>query len=163
AEFPQIGIPISWLIVSPNGRFVAAQCDGADQHRLVVWDGISRQPVVSFTNQMLQTAVDFSGDSSRLAVGLPEGRIDVFALPQERIISLPLSNAPGESRVPLCVRLDPAGHQLAESSYSSQFVQIWKLDGQPDIRGASPATRLFHSGLVAAMAWSADGQQLATA
>jgi WD40 repeat protein len=161
AEFPSIGIPISWLGVSPNGRFVAAQYDGADQHRLIVWDGISRQPVLSFTNQMLQTAVDFSGDGTRLAVGLPLGQIEVFSLPSKKIASLTSSNRTGEPRAPMCVRLDAFGHRLAESSRSSQIVQIWNLANPPEIKG--PSTRLFHSGLVVAMAWSADGQQLATA
>jgi WD40 repeat protein len=162
AEFPSNGIPISWLAVSPNGRFVAAQYDGADQHRLVVWDGVSQQPVLSLTNQMLQTAVDFSGDSSRLAVGLPEGRIDIFSLPQKRIVSLTLSNLIGEPRAPMCVRLDASGQRLAESSRSSQIVQIWKV-GEPETTIDQAPTPLTHSGLVVAMAWSADGQQLATA
>ena len=76
-ELNQLGIPVSWIALSPSGRFAAAQYDSADEHRLTIWDGQSESTILSFTNRVLQSSLDFSADSSKVAIGFLRRRLSL--------------------------------------------------------------------------------------
>jgi WD40 repeat protein len=152
------GMPVSWIALSPSGKFLAAQYDSGDKHRLTIWDGESKRVILSFTNRVLQSALDFSADSSKLAIGFPDGHVSVFSLPDgNSLVSLPLRVSIAEPQAPACIRFDPSGNRLAVSSRDSYRVQVWDLI-------TSVATHdLSHRSSVIAMAWHPEGSQLATA
>ncbi len=157
ALLPPVGLPVSWIALSPDGQYAAAQYDGTNEHRFVLWDGRAEKKLLSRTNQLQPNALDFSKDSSKAAVGFSHGQIEVFSLSEPKPpVSLELREVTGLSRAPTYVRLAPSGERLAESSDSSIFVNIWTLSSRT-------STSLPHRASVSALAWSPDDNYLATA
>ena len=159
---PAVGLQVAWMAISPDGNLVAVQYGVPGQGRFIVWEADTERRVVDLEGHVPSSAIDFNEAGTVLAFAYLEtpGRsvLRAIALPDGReLLTRSLLEETGILRVPTCLRLDPSGRFLAESSGSSYHVSIWDLSlGERD-------RQLYHRGEVVAMAWSEDGQQLATA
>ncbi len=154
---PPTGLPVSWIALSPDARFAAAQYVDESLARFVLWDVQAGKTLLSWTNQLQPNAVDFSADSSKAAMGFSHGAIEVVSLREGgTLATLRREERTGLSRISACVRLDSSGERLAESSANSTHVRIWRISDKTFKELAYPSP-------VRALAWSSDGNHLAAA
>jgi serine/threonine protein kinase/WD40 repeat protein len=151
---PGTGAWIVQMKFSPDGRYFAGVYVFPDRRpsQAVVWDLSLAAKVFEKRSDQEQFGLDFSPDSSSLALAGSDGSILIFAIPggQE------LSHLEKSCR-PNTLTFDPTGRRLAVLSLEDKVVEIRDLD-----RGGRPAARFVHSGGVWGSAWRADGKLLAT-
>jgi WD40 repeat protein len=159
-RIPAIGMPVSWLTLSPGALYVAAGYHRDDQDRFVVWASSSRQAVFDSTNRVRVSAVDFSADNSKMVVCLGEGSTSVLELPGgARLASLPAVEEVEETqraRDVASVRFDWAGQQIGNSALGSLRAQIQNWKDQT-------TSYAFRPDDITALAWSPDGRHIAMA
>ncbi len=145
------------VVLSRNGRFLAVQEEEDGGNQLAVWDCQLSKPVLLVTNSIAANAVDFSADSSKLAVGLREGVIWVFGLSDgKRIATLSEQAHIEEPRQFTTLRFDPTGSRLAEVSRNSNHAVVYDLYSQTTVSLPQRSSGV-------AVAWHPTGQQLAIA
>lgn len=158
-QIPSIGMPVSWVSLSPSGHYLAAGYNRGDQDRFIIWSSTSRQSVFESNDRVRASAVDFSVDNSKMVACLGEGRMVVVELPSGKPLELPPSlEASQRARDVACVRFDWAGQRIGDWAFGSQLVQIqnWK-DRTP------PPPPVHRADLITALAWSPDGWNIAIA
>ena len=155
-SLPGSGLPIELLLFSPSSRYLAAKYKAGTTHEFVVWDWRSRSATLRLPREINGEAWDFSPDNKRLAIGQPEGRIQVYSLESGTMSAeLPLQLGTQRARVPNCIRFHPFANQLAESCESSYEVHIWNLETR------QMANSFYHREPVLRLAWHPDGEWLA--
>jgi WD40 repeat protein len=158
ASLPGFDQPVERLRFDPMGSFLAVEYRGISQTQIVVWNWRAKRQLFTRPYGVSGEALDFSGDGRRLAVGGPEGKVEVFALPEGELqCTLELKLDSREPRPPQALRLSPSGDLLAVSSTDDQYVELWDLGTRKRI------APLYHVGLVRDLAWHPGGQLLAAA
>ena len=156
-QLPSMGIPLSWVTLSPDGRYVAAAYQKGEQDRFVVWGTGSRQAVFDCTNRVRESAVDFSADNTKVVVYLAPDSLEVLVLPDgEPLKSFKPLEATQRPRDVVCVRFDAAGQQIADSAAGSHQAHVRNLTNLE-------STGVFRPEDITALAWSPDGRHIATA
>jgi Tol biopolymer transport system component len=145
------GVPIRHVAFRPDGQSIAA-IDHLGRVRIrpaVDGGGIERDLDV----HGLATAMTFSPDGRRLAIGRDEPDVVLFDLnggSPERLPGIPVRRTSD-------LRFSPDGRILAVSSYMSSAILLWDLEA-----GRLRRTLQGDSSAVRAMAFSPDGRTLAT-
>jgi WD40 repeat protein len=159
-ELSGFGLPVQWMHFDPNDRFLAAGYgrNGVEEHRCVVWSLSNGSKVLDFAEPVLKEAVDFSRDGSLFAVGFKRQHVQVYDLiGPTMLFESPEDKVRTEDDYPvMCVRFDPAGRQVAESSKGGLNVDIWNI-------AKNVSTSYEHPAEVVHLDWGPDGTQLATA
>jgi WD40 repeat protein len=140
------------LAVSPGGERVAAVA----RQEIRLWDLTTGRPLPGLpVAGAAVTALGFRPDGRHLAVGLKDPpRVQVWDLATAQVDNEP-DGVPG---VPRCLAYRPDGQGLACGT-AAGLARYWPLAG-----GKSPGRSLVgHSGLVRALAFTADGKHLLTA
>jgi WD40 repeat protein len=159
---PGLGLPVQWMRFDPDDRFLAAAYggEGSEETRCVVWNLENRSKVLDFKEPVLKEAVDFSRSGHRLAVGFNQQRIRVYDLiGRTELFESPKDPVRTEGYPVVCVRFDPAGRYVAESSTGSLYVNIWDIATEVP----KPYQRYPHPAEVVHLDWAPQGAQLATA
>lgn len=158
ASLPGFDQPVERLRFDPVGSVLAAEYCGQSQTQIVVWNWRAQRQLFNRSYGVSGESLDFSADGRKLAVGGPEGTVEVFALPEGELqCTLELKLDSGEPRAPQAMRLSPSGDLLAVSSLDDQYVELWNLGTTQKI--AQP----YHAGVVHDLAWHPGGQLLAAA
>jgi len=137
------------LRFSPNGKYLAVQFEKSGVSSLNIWDFDKGQSVLSVAATNWQ-AFDFSGDSSRIAIGLKKDRSIV-------VHDLTTGERVGDidyGRVPRKVRFDPAGERIAAIAGTPE-VAIF------DVVTGSLIKKLTHLRNAMSIAWHPEGETLA--
>ncbi len=136
------------LLLSPDGRFVAALSSG----ELQVWDVDGGRPVFPQPVPARPPSV-FSGDSGRLMAIGPDDSIGLWDLRTGRQICTLRTGI-----APYALAIHPEGHQVAVGYREhAAVVEIWDTDSGRKMTEL-PAG---NAGFVGAIAWHPDGRQLA--
>jgi WD40 repeat protein len=156
-----------WLVeqvrFAPDGIVLVAEYRSGSQSQVTIWDWKRNAPLfaLKLTNAVHVAAMDFSLEGQQLAIGLSDGRVNVYSLPAGGLLAeLELKLDTGRARVPQVVRFSPCGNLLAESCLDDAHVQIWNLHG---LHGPELFAGLFHAGEVSDISWHHRGELLATA
>lgn len=149
------GMPAWVLRFSPDGRYLAAKYHPPNQDaksRCVIWNWRSRAVQLAVAEGMHHSAVDFTADSRRLAVGHEDGTILLFDLETRQEVSrLEAGLAPHS------LAFHPLRRSLAVSSLDEPLVKLLHLDG-----GEAPRI-LSSTSAVRGVAWHPGGELLAGA
>ncbi len=143
------GPPVKW---SPDGRWLAVGQDNPGSKLAVqLWgsDG-AKGPSLTIEERSGPAILAWSPDSRWLARGGTDGRIGLWEVDGTRGPVL----AAHESMVS-GLAWSPSGDRLASVSRNDKFLRLWQPDGTPGL-----STELDNPGY--AVAWSPDGQQIAT-
>jgi serine/threonine protein kinase/WD40 repeat protein/Flp pilus assembly protein TadD len=143
----------TYLMFSPDGRYLAiGYYGGRGADHCIVWDvqqgeKIRESPLIPVV--VHGGGFAFSADSRRLAVGLPEGQIAVYDLPQHKELL-----RTDQDWKPEKIAFHPDGGRLA---FTSRQPEVRVLDVAAGKIVASFDVPSHTSGI----AWSPDGQRLA--
>jgi serine/threonine protein kinase/WD40 repeat protein len=139
---------------SPDGRFLAAiyGLPDARQNRAFVWDLSQGAKMFEKPSAPRGFGLDFSPDSSRIALAGSDGSIGIFAITGGRQLS-----RLEKSCRPHTLAFDPTGQRLAVSSLEDHLVEIRDLDNAGRV-----AAKFAHPSGVYHSAWRGDGKLLAT-
>jgi WD40 repeat protein len=138
------------LAVSRDGSFVAA----AQASGISVWELATNEPVGTTAEPEQSTALAFSADDRRLAIGTGAGTIRIWTPSEDRLAAL----AEAGGRV-TSVAFSPQGDRLA-AGFGNGTLEVWsvrdgrRLSQRLEHRRASP---------VSSIAFSRGGRQLVTA
>ena len=150
------GTAATWLAFSPNGTFLAALYGRDSRNELIVWNWLNKKQVLRLSAAVSGRAVDFSPDSGRIAVGLADGSIAIYALDANAASKTPLRTLRSELvRPTMQLRFHPSAPRLAACSGTSLYVQIW------DLEDGKIAHSLFYSAPVLCLDWHPLGYMLA--
>jgi WD40 repeat protein len=149
---PGIGLRVTELCYSADGRFLAASYDGSpDSIPVRVWD-LERQQIIPMDAPIRACrTVEFDSTSKHVAVADLHGLIFVMDLSSGSQLRSFEPRA-----MPSRLRFDPAGRRLAISSDADPVVQIL------DIQTGRTNQSLPHPVPVRGMAWHPGGVLLAT-
>jgi WD40 repeat protein len=139
---------------SPNGRYFAAIYCFPDSPpgRAFVWDLAQGAKMFEKPAHPGGLGLDFSPDSSRIALAGGDGSIGIFAIAGGQELS-----RLEKSCRPNTLSFDPTGRRLAVSSVDDHLVEIRDLDD-----GGRVAAKFAHPSGVICSAWRGDGKLLAT-
>jgi len=155
---PGFGLPVRQLRFGPKEAVLLAEYRGGSQDQIVLWNWQKGQKLFELPHGIHASAVDFSADGRKLALGQNSGRVIIYALPQGQILrELELKWESGLPRTPQVLRFHPSGELLAESCLDDLNVQVW------DLNLGQRALRLYHPDKVYDLAWQPNGEVLATA
>jgi WD40 repeat protein len=138
------------LAVSRDGSFVAA----ADGTRISVWRVGTNEPVGAIEEDQSTTAIAFSADGRRLAVGTANGTIHIWTPAGRRVAAFD-----GPNRRVMNVVFSPDAHRLA-AGFGDGTLAVWSVRERRRLyqllehRPAKPVT---------SVAFSSGGQRLVTA
>lgn len=140
---------VSW---SPNGEYIA----GNDGSRVLVWKaGISSEASYSLLQRNTSsssTAIAWSPDSSRLAVGDYDGTVNIWDIFRKAIVS----TYHGHTLAIHELAWSPDGKRIASAS-EDKTVQVWDTTS-----GQNLVTYKDHNSSVTTVAWSHDGKYIAS-
>jgi WD40 repeat protein len=139
---------------SLDGRYFAAiyTFKDASPSKALVWDLSQGAKILEQPSDEVGIGLDFSPDSSSIALVGSNGSIGIFAIPGGQ--ELP---HPERSCRPHTLAFDPTGRRLAVSSMEDKVVEIRDLD-----KGGRVETKFAHPSGVFQSAWRSDGKLLAT-
>jgi WD40 repeat protein len=158
ATLSGFGHPVERLRFSPTNDLLLAAYRGLETNYLMVWDWRKNQELLGADHSLRATAMDFSADGEKLAIGCPDGWVQIYALPSGKLLNeFPSRLESGAPRSAQAIRFNPSGELLAISSPDDQFAEVWTLGS-----GRQPA-RLYHADLVYDLAWHPRGHLLAAA
>jgi eukaryotic-like serine/threonine-protein kinase len=144
-------IPPTFLRFSPDARYLAFRTSQDDNAEIKIWDLAENQIIL--THRVNEQAVDFSPDSTKVAVGDDNGEIRLFSLPSGKPTGPPIKF----ERPCYALKFSPEGRRIAVSSNQSWNVLVF--DAGTGERGKI----LRHDGVVRDLAWHPAGNLLATA
>jgi serine/threonine protein kinase/WD40 repeat protein len=139
---------------SPDGRHLAAiyTFKDASPSKVLVWDLSKGAKILEQPSYEDGAGLDFSPDSSSLALVGSDGSISIFAIARGQELS-----RLQKSCRPHTLAFDPTGRRLAVSSMQDKVVEIRDLD-----KGGRVETKFAHPSGVYQSAWRGDGKLLAT-
>jgi len=142
--------PVRALAVSRDGSFVAA----ADGTRVSVWRVGTDEPVGAIEEDQPTTAIAFSVDARRLAVGTANGTIRIWTLSGRRVAAFD-----GPKRRVVNVVFSPEADRLA-AGFGDGTLAVWSVRERRRLN-----QRLEHrqGKSVMSVAFSSGGQRLVTA
>jgi serine/threonine protein kinase/WD40 repeat protein len=145
---------VSEMKFSPDGRYLAAiyNFPGAPPGRAFVWELSQGATMLEKPTDPGECGLDFSPDSSRIALAGGDGSIGIIAIAGGQELSH-LEKSCG----PHTLAFDPTGRRLAVASVEDHLVEIRDLD-----EGGRVAATFAHPSGVYRSAWRGDGQLLAT-
>ena len=135
---------------SPDGSHLAAAMQYDGGHELSLWDLKRSRAVIQVAQGARAMAIDFSPDGTTLAAGQPDGTLALYQTSDGARIS-----SRNLDLIPHAIRFAPDGSTLAVSADNV----AWVLD----LKIQDPLQILMHPAAVHAVAWSPDGELLATA
>ncbi|MEX2119654.1 MAG: protein kinase [Pirellulales bacterium] len=136
---------------SPNGKLLATKHRLGQTNVVRVWRLGQPEPVLESPVSHNGLGVDFSPDSRRLAVGLPDSGIALFELAGgRRLKRFPIGYSP------TCVRFHPEGSRLALCEGGQTDVRVFDLEEES-------LASFKHPRQVFDVAWAPSGDLLATA
>jgi serine/threonine protein kinase/WD40 repeat protein len=141
----------AWIIkFSPDGRLLAAKYHSENRMfpQLYVWDLRSRQAALKIP---AVCSFDISGDSRWLAVGQPEGTIQLYDLTSAKGEFKALPRGP----LPNGLAFHPDGRSLAVWTSQPRVVQVL------DVQSGKVLMTFSHPSAPLAVAWHPDGKLLA--
>jgi WD40 repeat protein/serine/threonine protein kinase len=152
-RLPGSGIRAQVLQFNPCGRFLAAVYHHYSPKDFWIWDVDRGQAILKLAQgDLAGIGFAFSPDGQQVAVGQPDGTIYLYDFVSGKELKALSAGLPTHS-----MRFHPNGRKLAVSSlHSPPGVQIRDLD-------TNDVTALSHPSSVRGLAWSADGELLATA
>jgi WD40 repeat protein len=158
SALPPTATPATRVRFSPYGRFLAAEYRGEPTPQTVLWDWENRVKLFSVPGAFHAEAVAFSADNRKLALGHENGQVNVYSLPEGRVLSdLALELPSGLPRKPDVIRWSPSGDWLAEACSDDYNVQIWNW------KTGERVLRLYHPAVTSDISWHPGGDLLATA
>ncbi|MBI3408637.1 MAG: protein kinase [Planctomycetes bacterium] len=152
ANLPGVDLRTQALKFSPDGRLLSAIYSRDNRGHFQVWDLNGMEAIAKVPGGIHNYAVDFSPDSSLVAVGLADGSIVLYDLPAGKEVKR-LDRGPS----PHSLAFHPQGKKLAISSLDSDLVII------RDLETGKAAATLKHAAPIRGMAWTTDGRYLAAA
>ena len=134
-------------------RYVSASLDKT----IRVWETATGKLLKTFPTPAAPTALAASGDSKSLAVGYPDGSIQVIAAEDGKEVAKLTGHTGPINRLAFLAQ----NAKLASTSDDST-ARIWPIPAAPADKKADPLTLARHKGAVRGLAVLADGQTVAT-
>lgn len=149
--------PIWSLAWSPDGKYLASASHDKTVH---VWEALNGTRMACYTGHSTQVAaVAWSPDGQHIASGDHHGNIQLWKVPEGK----QLLQYHGEVGAVKALAWSHAGKRLAAAV---KRVQIWDIPqhpGEPPATTSPIVTCTGHSNWVNSLAWSPDGQRIASA